>query len=407
MKLSFLIGSFALAWSVNAETTTCVAKNDKDFPEPRRALVIGNGAYETRLLQGLDQLPKAPREARAVSATLCRLGFQVTTAINVTAAELKQLLDNFGQPRSRGEVRLFYYAGHAVQVESTSFLIPSRTLLAWRDIATKSVSMNDVFEALSDKNDRNAGPKIVLLDACRTPPAGSGRVRGLALPSGDLTLGSFVGFATAPGNVAQDGTGDLSPYTTSLLKHIGKAGLTIGDLFNTIRKEVSDLTAGTQVPWENVSTTAPFHFNPPPKIDRLEWNVSDADDLVVVLVNGYPVVSSTGGSADWALTPSDILKPGRNTIEIKVYNAKTYEGQRAVDPIQSILKGQVIEGKKEGWRYSVARRINGVTVQCGAGESLRCSGARDIANDSEWGTYFTVSQGTFSFDPETGKIVIP
>ena len=69
--------------------------------------------------------------------------------------------------------------------------------------------------------------KIVILDSCRDNPllnSGSkslGGSKGLArLSLDDTSGGTLVAYATKPNQVAADGTGRNSPFTTALLAHM-------------------------------------------------------------------------------------------------------------------------------------------------------------------------------------------
>ncbi|MEZ5828561.1 MAG: caspase family protein [Hyphomicrobiales bacterium] len=48
----------------------------------------------------------------------------------------------------------------------------------------------------------------------------------------------MIAFATQPGNVALDGEGRNSPYTSALLKHIGAQGQSINDVMIEVRRDV-------------------------------------------------------------------------------------------------------------------------------------------------------------------------
>jgi uncharacterized caspase-like protein len=78
---------------------------------------------------------------------------------------------------------------------------------------------------------------LIFLDACRDNPF----VRTLARSLGALSsavgrglasiqsgLGTMIVYATQPDNVAFDGEGRNSLFTTAFLKHIGDAGVDIG-----------------------------------------------------------------------------------------------------------------------------------------------------------------------------------
>lgn len=56
-------------------------------------------------------------------------------------------------------------------------------------------------------------------------------------------------FATAPGDVAADGTGSNGTYTKYLVRALTQRGQKIEDMF----KQVRDERGGDQVPWENSS----------------------------------------------------------------------------------------------------------------------------------------------------------
>jgi uncharacterized caspase-like protein len=110
---------------------------------------------------------------------------------------------------------------------------------------------------------------IVILDACRDNPlapqvtaqAGASRsvVRaGLAPTSGlaagaALGAGTVIAFATAPGQVALDGTGANSPFSAALVRHLATPGLEIDRMFRLVRADVVAATGNRQVPWSNSS----------------------------------------------------------------------------------------------------------------------------------------------------------
>ncbi len=78
----------------------------------------------------------------------------------------------------------------------------------------------------------------------------------------------MIAFSTQPGNVALDGEGRNSPFTTALLRHIATDGASINDVMIDVRNDVLKATDGKQVPWENSSLTGQFFFKPaaPPTI---------------------------------------------------------------------------------------------------------------------------------------------
>jgi uncharacterized caspase-like protein len=72
--------------------------------------------------------------------------------------------------------------------------------------------------------------------------------------------GSFIAYATAPGSVAQDGTGRNGLYTQELLKAIDKPGRTIEQVFKEVRANVLRLTDGKQNTWDSSNIVGEFYF---------------------------------------------------------------------------------------------------------------------------------------------------
>jgi hypothetical protein len=104
---------------------------------------------------------------------------------------------------------------------------------------------------------------IVILDACRDNPfprKNRSASRGLARM--DSASGTIIAYSTGPGNVAADGEGRNSPYTSHLLKYMGSPGLTIEQVFKKVRVGVEDSTASKQLPWETSSLRGDFYFVP-------------------------------------------------------------------------------------------------------------------------------------------------
>jgi uncharacterized caspase-like protein len=87
--------------------------------EKRVALVIGNGAYVTA-----NPLRNPPNDARAMSAALREIGFEVVERIDLNSREMKKSIIDFGNKLLNNEVGLFYYAGHGVQSNGKNYLIP-------------------------------------------------------------------------------------------------------------------------------------------------------------------------------------------------------------------------------------------------------------------------------------------
>lgn len=226
--------------------------------EKRVALVIGNASYRT-----WSPLENPVNDARAMSDTLRRYGFEVITAENATREAMRDALRRFGNALADGGVGLFYYAGHGTQAYGENFLIPTDAdIVDEVDIRSAGISLQDVF-ARMDRADNHLN--VVILDACRVFPirrsTRSGGNEGLTrvtAPSGTL-----IAYATAPNQVAKDGDGKNSPYTKNLVATINEhPGLKLEDLLKAVRAKVRSETGGKQEPWIESSVEGDFFFDP-------------------------------------------------------------------------------------------------------------------------------------------------
>jgi uncharacterized caspase-like protein len=77
---------------------------------------------------------------------------------------------------------------------------------------------------------------------------------------------SLIAYATARGEVAQDGEGLNSPYTQRLLEQMKKPGLNVMELFQKVGKQVKQETP--QEPWQYGTLDEDFYFvgMEPPKM---------------------------------------------------------------------------------------------------------------------------------------------
>jgi hypothetical protein len=219
----------------------------------RLALVIGNAAYKN------SPLRNPTSDANLISSALSSSGFIVDRYHNLTYAKMREAVRTFGEKLSRGDVGLFYFSGHAVQYRGKNYLLPISEDLKYADeIPSTAMDIDFVLAKMETaKNDLN----IVVLDACRNNPWGS-EARNLerGLTTINAAKGTFIAFATSPGNVALDGAGSNSPYTKNLARAIRKGGMTLEQVFKEVRRNVISETNSQQVPWENSSILGDFYF---------------------------------------------------------------------------------------------------------------------------------------------------
>ena len=230
--------------------------------ERRVALVIGNGEYAHA-----PKLKNPRVDAEAVAGMLEALDFQVIKGINVGRDALTDHINRFAQEAFGADVALFYYAGHAFQLEGRNLLVPiDASIRNEFEAKQRTVEIDSILQYTMD----SAKVKLVLLDGCRDNPFAEqlvSKTRNVVLASGLAEMksakGTLIAFATSPGKTALDGEeGKNSPFTRALLTHLPTPGLEIGLALKRVRAQVVDETRERQLPWDHNSMTGEFFMRP-------------------------------------------------------------------------------------------------------------------------------------------------
>ena len=231
--------------------------------EKRVALVIGNAAY-----QNVAPLPNPGNDAADMVAKLEALGFEVVSGRDLDLSGVRRAVRDFVGRLDGADLALFYYAGHGLQVDGENYLAPVDARLASQvDLEFEAVPMNLILTAM----ERSTRVNVVLLDACRDNPLAVNLARSMGTRSASVGrglakigtgIGTLIAFATQPGNVALDGSGRNSPFTSALLKHLGQPGRDITRELIDVRRDVLAATGGRQVPWDNSSLTGEVVLKP-------------------------------------------------------------------------------------------------------------------------------------------------
>lgn len=237
------------------------------YGERKVALVVGNGAYVHA-----TPLTNPVNDAQAMSNKLEALGFETYTGFDLDKLQMERLLRDFARASRDSGVNLFFYAGHGMAVDGVNYLVPidavfeDETALDFEAVAVDFVTRQ---MSLSD------GVSLVFLDACRDNPLATtlsrsmGATRSTAVANGLAEMkvtnsgrGMAIAFATSPGEVALDGEGVNSPFTSALLRHLDAENTDIAEVFTRVTGDVYDATGQKQRPWLNVSLTGPVMLNP-------------------------------------------------------------------------------------------------------------------------------------------------
>jgi hypothetical protein len=238
-----------------------ISLSDPSAAASRRvALVVGAQEYGHA-----PALAHTLNDAREVAAALTRLEFDVDLVLNPDRAALENAVRRLGQ-RSRGaDASLFYFSGHALEAQRVNWLLPvSADVKSDDDLRFEALDLTAVLEQIESK----AHVSLLFLDACREDPFKQrfgmtrGATRAGLAPTHATASGTYIVFATAPGNVAEDGSGPHSPFTAALLKFIEIPGLEVRQMTSKVRGDVEAQTDGKQIPWDSSSLLGDFYFDP-------------------------------------------------------------------------------------------------------------------------------------------------
>lgn len=227
--------------------------------EQRIALVIGNSDYGA-----MGKLKNPINDARLMAETLRNLGFRVIELVDADQRAMKRGVRDFGRWLRRAGpdgVALFYYAGHGVQVAGRNYLLPVEAqILAEGDVDIEAVEAESI---LAQMQHANTGVNIVILDACRNNPFQQGfRSASRGLARMEAPTGTYIAYATAPGQLAMDGDGPNSPFTERLAEAMVEPGLSIEAVFKKVRRQVAAFSEERQIPWSSSSLIGDFVFTP-------------------------------------------------------------------------------------------------------------------------------------------------
>lgn len=230
---------------------------------PKQALVIGNSSYKRAPLKNPGN------DAKGIAEALKATGFDVALGMDLGQAAMSDLIQAHVERLAKEKaVGLFYFAGHGTQLAWRNYIVPLDAEVASVEaIKERCIDINTLIAGI-----RKAGNpmNVIILDACRDNPFGSQvQLEQKGLSQLDAPPGTFLAYATAPGNTAIDGEGANGLYTEHLLREIRVPEAKIEDVFKRVRLSVRRGSNGLQIPWESTSLEEDFWFIPPKELKRL------------------------------------------------------------------------------------------------------------------------------------------
>src|SRR5262249_2304063 len=160
----------------------------------------------------------------------------------------------FSTTTQDSDIAVVFFAGHGMEVDGSNYLLPTDAKLEREfDVEDETVTLDRILRAVEPARRL----RVVILDACRINPylramqrTSTTRETGRRPPrTGPPASDMLVAFAAKAGSVAQDGDGENSPFTASLVHNITVPGLDIGLALRRVRDEVMKKTGGRQEPF--------------------------------------------------------------------------------------------------------------------------------------------------------------
>lgn len=258
-----MLGRLMLVFLCLVISPSLADENDEILggPGERVALVVGNGDYS----DSASALDNPANDAKAMAAKFRGLGIEVIEAIDLDYRGMRETLRVFDRALQDADAGIFYYAGHAMEYRGQNYLVPTDAVLETEgDVGLGLIDMDQILQVM----ETTVPTRLIFLDACRNNPMARSFRNALApsrstavgrgLGQMQTAVGTFIAYATAPGDVAADGDGENSPFTAAMLTHLDEPGLDISRLMQRVRNTVIAETKQSQIPWDSSSLRGPF-----------------------------------------------------------------------------------------------------------------------------------------------------
>lgn len=227
-----------------------VCSSTTAFADKRIALVIGNSAYKN-----VARLTNPANDANLVGTMFKNAGFDlVDTKLDLGVAEIRKSLREFGAKARDADVAVIYYAGQAIELDGTNYLIPiDASLETDSDVLDEAVALDRVLFTVEPAKQL----RLVILDACRDNPFAKSMKRTLASRSIGRGLAkvepsspnTMIAFSAKAGSTAADGDASNSPFAIAMVTHLPKPGLDLRRAFGYVRDDVLKATGNRQEPY--------------------------------------------------------------------------------------------------------------------------------------------------------------
>ena len=219
-------GLFAIALCLGS-LIAAVALAQPAAAEKRVALVVGNADYTHA-----SALANPGNDAGDMAEALKAVGVEVILGLNLDKRAFDAKVREFSRALAGADTGILFYAGHGLQVGQRNYLIPVdaqlRASATWSSRPWRSISSCARWRSTARARPTSCSstPAATTLWPAASPArwarARSASARGW--PQVQAGVGTFVAYATKPGDVALDGQGRNSPFTAALVKAVKTPG---------------------------------------------------------------------------------------------------------------------------------------------------------------------------------------
>ncbi|PJB42533.1 MAG: hypothetical protein CO105_10820 [Comamonadaceae bacterium CG_4_9_14_3_um_filter_60_33] len=233
------------------------------------ALIIGNSNYQF----GKSSLKNPVNDAKLMAQSLQKLGFVTKQFTDLDRAGMAAAVQAFADQLPKGATSVVFYSGHGMQIGGASYLLPvDMAVTSEPSVALRAYPLKKLLERVSASK---SSVNIVILDACRdnpfqpVPAVRYRNFRNLGLGPVVAPRGTFVAYSTSPGQLAADGAGANSVYTSTLASALLEPQVPLQTIFRKVGDQVRKKTLDDQIPWFESSISEDYYFLPPEGVKML------------------------------------------------------------------------------------------------------------------------------------------
>jgi uncharacterized caspase-like protein len=242
------------------------------FAANRVALIVGNANYKS-----VARLVDPVLDANAIGQLFREAGFDFVDILNdVNLLDFKRALRKFEVAADTADIAVFYYAGHGIEIDGTSYLIPIDAKLAsGRDATDEAVPLSNAMSFVGGVKKLS----LIMLDASRQNifikrrdgniSSGLHKVEPTS-PNVLVASASKVDFEIVP-----SGSGKRGLFAEALIKNLTAPGLDIRLALRRVREEVLQASENKQEP-------------------IVSGSIEEAEDILL----GPPATGSSGTKKD-------------------------------------------------------------------------------------------------------------